>query len=99
MNGRAIPIAYRIAHVGDAESLLGGFSEKDFAQIVLQQERVGHPESAKQTNDVAVEQDRLPSARRRIRSMLEVHFVHDDVLRVLRLRLLDGTEESEKSAI
>src|SRR5690348_16902351 len=103
MTGRAI----RLAYVGGSGPGTGDpgtwellkLSEQNLAQVVLQQERVGNAEAGKQPNDVAVEQDRLTPARRGVRTMAEVHLVHDDEFRVARVTRLRGAEKREQRAV
>src|SRR5881628_2037411 len=74
-------------------------SEEDLAQVVLEQERIRHPETREQPDDVAVEENRLPAARGGIRPVLQVHFVDDDELRVLGVAGLRRAEEPEERPV
>ena len=65
----------------------GGLSKENFAQVVLQEKRVRHPQRRKQPDDVAVQQNRLAASHAPgYGTVLQVHVVHDDVLRVERCR-------------
>src|SRR5438309_5480020 len=78
------------------QSALRRLAEEDFSEVVLQEERVGDAQPGKQPDDVAVEQDRLASAQRRVRPVLQVHFVDDDELGVASVARRGGAEEAEQ---
>src|SRR5438094_5355206 len=98
MTGRPTRIAYQLQDGRTAE-LLGGLSEQNLAQVVLQQKGIRDAQAVEEADDVAVQQDRLASARGWIPPMLQRHFVDDDVLGVPRVARLRGAEESEQGAL
>ena len=65
----------------------------------MQEERVRDAKAGEEPNDVAVEENRLASARGRITAVLQIHFIRDDVLRVARVARLRGAEETEQRAL
>lgn len=76
----------------------GWLSEEELSEIVLQQERVRNAQGREEANDVAVEQDRLPSARCRIRAVLQPELIDDDVFGVAGVARLRRTEKAEQRA-
>src|SRR5262249_27773142 len=78
---------------------LRGLAKEDLAEVVLQEKRVGDAEAREQPDDVAIQEDRLTAAQRRVRAMLEVHVVHDDELRVARLPRHGRAEKAQQRAV
>src|SRR5262245_9131061 len=76
----------------------GRLSKEDLSEVVLQQERVRDAQGRKKADDVAVEQDRLASAGRRIRAVLQLELDDDDVFGVARVARLRRAEKAEQRA-
>ena len=76
----------------------GWLSEEELSEIVLQQERVRNAQGREKANDVAVEQDRLPSAGCRIRAVLQLELIDDDVFGVAGVARLRRAEKAEQRA-
>src|SRR5579862_9012954 len=99
MTGRAmVSLSNRARESWNARPRLRGLAKQDLPQVVLQEERVGHAQAGEEPDDIAVEENRLASARGRIGAVLQVHLVRDDVLRVARVARLRGAEEAEQRA-
>src|SRR5688572_14596038 len=80
-------------------NLSEGFPEENLAQVVLQKEGIRDTQSGEEPDDVAVEQGRLPPARRGIGAVPQVDLVDDDVFRVAGLTRLCRAEEGEQGAV
>src|SRR5262245_56240790 len=74
-------------------------AEQDLPEVVLEQERIGDAQCREEADDVAVEENRLPSASRRIAAVLQLELVDDDVFGVASFARLCGAEETEQRAL
>src|SRR2546430_4059083 len=74
-------------------------SEQNLAKVVQEKERVGNSQAGEKADDVAVEQNRLPSARRGVRPVPQIHFVDNDVFRVARIARRRRAEKAEQGAV
>ena len=76
--------------------------EKHFAKIALQQELFGDAQRLEHALDVAIRQRPLLAARGRVRAVLKIRLVDDDVPRVFglaRRRRLRGDEKRQQHAV